>query len=95
MNITIDKAADVVAKVNVIQRVFIDPKEKRYCAKCKTELSWYYAENANYIINCKKYETKIIVTARRLKAAADKIGEKKRKKHIFNIMKPLRTYSKK
>ena len=49
MNITIDKAADAVANVKVIERVFIDPKEKRYCAKCKTELTWYYAENANYI----------------------------------------------
>ena len=58
MNITIDKAADVVAKVNVIQRVFIDPKEKRYCAKCKTELSWYYAENANYIFFCKNKNSK-------------------------------------
>ena len=77
MNITIDEAADVVANVNVLKRVFIDPKEKRYCAKCKTELSWYYAENANYIFFCKNCESKIIVTARSLLAAADKIGVKK------------------
>lgn len=65
MNITIDKAADVVAK------------EKRYCAKCKTELSWNYAANANYIFFCKNCESKIIVTARSSQAAADKIGVKK------------------
>ena len=77
MNITIDKAADVVANVNVLQRVFKNPKEKIYCAKCKTELAWYYAENANYIFFCKNCESKIIVTARSLQAAADKIGVKK------------------
>ena len=53
MNITIDKAADVVVNANVLKRVFMNPKEKRYCAKCKTELSWYYAENANYIFSAK------------------------------------------
>ena len=77
MNITIDKAADVVVNANVLQRVFINPKEKIYCAKCKTELSWYYAENANYIFFCKNCESKIIVTARSLQAAAEKIGVKK------------------
>ena len=77
MNITIDKAADAVANVKVIQRVFKDQNEKRYCAKCKTELSWYYAENANYIFFCKNCETKIIVTARSLQAAAEKVGVKK------------------
>jgi DNA-directed RNA polymerase subunit RPC12/RpoP len=77
MNITIDKAADVVTNANVLKRVFMNPKEKRYCAKCKTELSWYYAENANYIFFCKNCETKIIVTARSLLTAAEKVGVKK------------------
>ena len=77
MNITIDNAADVVTNANVLKRVFMNPKEKRYCAKCKTELSWYYAENANYIFFCKKCETKIIVTARSLQTAAEKVGVKK------------------
>ena len=77
MNITIDKAADVVVNANVLQRVFMNQKEKIYCAKCKTELSWYYAENANYIFFCKNCESKIIVTARSLQAAAEKIGVKK------------------
>lgn len=77
MNITIDKAADVVANANVLKRVFMNPKEKRYCAKCKTELSWYYAENANYIFFCKNCETKIIVTARSLQTAAEKVGVNK------------------
>lgn len=77
MNITIDRAADVVVNTNVLQRVFVNPKEKIYCAKCKTELSWYYAENANYIFFCKNCESKIIVSARSLQAAADKIGVKK------------------
>ena len=76
MNITIDKAVDVVANTEVIQRVFIEPKEKRYCAKCKTELTWYYAEKANYIFFCKNCESKIIVTARSLYSAVDKIGVK-------------------
>lgn len=77
MNITIDKAADVVVNANVLKRVFMNPKEKRYCAKCKTELSWYYAENANYIFFCKNCETKIIVTARSLQTAAEKVGVNK------------------
>ena len=76
MNITIDKAVDAVANTEVIQRVCIDPKEKRYCAKCKTELTWYYAENANYIFFCKNCKSKIIVTARSLYLALDKIGVK-------------------
>lgn len=77
MNITIDKAADVVVNTHVLKRVFMNPKEKRYCAKCKTELSWYYAENANYIFFCKNCETKIIVTARSLQTAAEKVGVNK------------------
>lgn len=77
MNITIDNAADVVTNANVLKRVFMNPKEKRYCAKCKTELSWYYAENANYIFFCKNCETKIIVTARSLYTAAEKVGVNK------------------
>lgn len=77
MNITIDKTADVVVNANVLKRVFMNPKEKRYCAKCKTELSWYYAENANYIFFCKNCETKIIVTARSLQTAAEKVGVNK------------------
>ena len=76
MNITIDNAVNAVANVQVIQRVFIDPKEKRYCAKCKTELTWYYAENSNYIFFCKKCESKIIVSARSLYSAVEKIGVK-------------------
>ena len=44
-----------------------------YCAKCKTELTWYYAENANYIFFCKNCKSKIIVTARSLRGVADKI----------------------
>ena len=77
MNITIDKAADAVANTEVMQRVFLEPKDKRYCAKCKTELTWYYAENANYIFFCKNCETKIIVTARSLQIAAEKVGVRK------------------
>ena len=76
MNITINNAVDAVANTEVMQRVFLDPKEKRYCDKCKTELTWYYAENANYIFFCKKCESKIIVSARSLYSAVDKIGVK-------------------
>ena len=76
MKITIDKAVDAVANTEVMQRVFLEPKDKRYCAKCKTELTWYYAENANYIFFCKNCETKIIVTARSLQIAVEKVGVK-------------------
>ena len=76
MNITIDKAVDAVANEEVMQRVFLDQKDKRYCAKCKTELTWYYAENSNYIFFCKNCESKIIVKAPSLYLAVDKIGVK-------------------
>lgn len=57
------KAAEIIAGENMTRRVFITPSEKRYCAKCKTELSWAYAECRNYIIYCNKCQTKTIVTA--------------------------------
>lgn len=77
MNITINDAVDTVANVEVMQRVFLNPKDKRYCAKCKTELTWYYAGKANYIFFCKNCKSKIIVTAYSLYSAVDKIGLKK------------------
>jgi hypothetical protein len=71
------KAAEIIAEENLTRRVFITPTEKRYCAKCKTELSWTYAESRHYIIYCEKCKTKTIVTACNPLEAANRVGVEK------------------
>ena len=49
-------------------------ENKRYCAKCKTELKYSYLENEHYLIFCQKCGTKNIVEARSPFKALDIAG---------------------
>ena len=68
--------------------------EKRFCAKCKTLLSYFYFEHENYLICCPHCHTRTIVSAKSPKEALEKVGInmipinekiKKTKKRKYNL----------
>ena len=68
---------DAIEVVNTIPLKFsnrLRESEKRFCAKCKTNLSCSYFEHENYLICCPHCHTRTIVSAKSPKEALEKVG---------------------